>query len=394
MRDSPLQSDSLLAFRRLVASEAAPAATIAVPFDREPTSLHASRLRLQSHLDRVKGDLAVHQTAATHQTGEDRAETLLERLEDVIPELESIASVVETLVVVGRGSEQACFLAAPVEMPSAVRVGESPAFRPLLYAIQRMPRFRLLGVSEGRVDAWDGDAFGLHPLRVPDMPESLEAALGDDLDRRRVLSHRSDHPMPGRAGNAAIYHGHGGAPDARTRDRERFHRVLGSTVSRAWRSYGLPIVLAAEERTASAFREHANLPTLVTEELRVDPGDLPRSELHRAAFAIARTHREHEQSELRKGYERARSRGKTIEEDVEALFLAAVGGRIRRLWIERDAVCPGRIIEMQARRSDETTATDDLLDAIVDRALEHDSKVEVVDPGETPTGQVACAELR
>jgi hypothetical protein len=192
-----------------------------------------------------------------------------------------------------------------------------------------------------------------------------------------------------------VYHGHGGAPEEREIDRERFHRVLGAAVTRAWQTSPLPVVLAAEERTGSALRKHLDLPGLVGDTVRGHPDDEPSEKLHARALECVRTRlAERERAEADE-FERSRSAGKAATGDsLDELVTVAIAGRIRRLFVEADATAPGRIDPRRACWIEAEGPDDDVLDDLVALTLARGGDVRVVETSGTPTGAQACAELR
>jgi hypothetical protein len=357
-----------------------------VPVDRAPTDLHASRLRARASVDRAAERLRERGVPA----GE--VEVRIARLDAVWPELRSIDASTHTQVWLGDARRWALADLTP-SLDERVVVGEHYALRPLLRALARDQRFRVLAVSANRVAAFEGDDAGLRPIELPGVPASLEDALGSEVEGREI-AFRSDQPVPGQRANAPIFHGHGGAGDARSVDRERYHRILGPAIGSLWRDSDLPVVIAAEQRTATELRGQLDLATLLTEDVRGNPDRWSVGELHTRALPIVRAGLEARESELRERYEQARNAGKAIEGSIDTLAQAAIAGRIRRLWVEEEACVPGRIDAQSGLLHETKDPNDDALDALVAQVLARSGEVRVVDAGATPTGAPFCAELR
>jgi hypothetical protein len=372
--------------RTLIEEQHGERVSIYVPVDRAPTDLHASRLRARAGVDRAAQRLRERGVPA----GE--VDARIARLDTVWPELRSIDGSTHSQVWLGDARRWALATLTP-SLEERVVVGEHYALRPLLRALARDQRFRVLAVSANRVAAFEGDDAGLEPIELPGVPASLEDALGSELEGREVVF-RSDQPVPGQRANAPIFHGHGGAGDARSIDRERYHRILGPAIGSLWRESDLPVVVAAEQRTATELRGQLDLSTLLAEDVRGNPDRWSVGELHTRALPIVRAALEARESELRERYEQARNTGKAIDGGVDALAQAAIAGRIRRLWIEEEAHVPGRIDEQSGLLLETKDPNDDALDALVSWVLVRSGEVHVVDAGATPTGAPFCAELR
>jgi len=357
-----------------------------VPIDTAPDARHASELRL-----RAARDEAARRLRARGVKEADVA-ARMERLDALEPPLDSLHPSVRTVAWLGDAEGWAW---APLvdELPERVTVAHEFALRPLLRALRRDGRFRVLAVSANRVSAWEGDARGLGPVRIEGLPKSLEDALGSEIEGEGV-SHRSDRPVPGRAANAPVYHGHGGADEEREVDRERFHRVLGRVLDAAWGADDVPVVLAAEVRTASELRRHVKLPGLLEEGALGNPDEASAETLHERVWPLARAALEARAGRATADYERARNAGKAVASSFDALGEATVAGRVRRLWVEQDAHVSGRFDPGTGRREEATDRRDDALDGLVAATLRRGGEVCVVDAGETPEGDAFCAELR
>jgi hypothetical protein len=372
--------------RRVAGSDAFHKVTVYSRVEGPPTERHANELRLRAAFDGAAERLRARGVS------DDEIETRMGRLEAVRPSLGSLDPSVRAVAWVG--DDQGWAHAPLVDaLPERVVVAGEFALRPLLRALERDLGFRMLLVSGNRVATFAGNAGGLRPLPVKNLPESLEDALGSRIEGEGV-SYRSDQPVPGRAANAPIYHGHGGAPEEREVDRERFAQAVARAIESAWGGDDVPVVLGAEVRTASELRRHLKLPGLLDEEVRGNLDDAPPDELARLAWSVVRSAVEARQTERASGYERARNVGKSMEGDFDAVGEAAVAGRIRRLWVEEDGRCPGRFDWQTGRREDSPDEADDALDGLVAQVLRRGGEVHVVGSGELPDGGPCCAELR
>lgn len=371
--------------RSLVEGDTLHRVSLYVRVGRAPTELPASELRLRGAVERAEARLRERgvrdeDIAARH-----------ERLEHV-PGPGDLDHTAQCLALFG---DEAGWAWASLSEEIAPRVVVSPhyALRPLLRVLASDRRFRVLAVSANRVAAFGGDARALHPVPVEGLPGSLEDALGSEVEGR-ALQYHPDRPVPGRRAQAPVYHGHGGADDERARDRERFHRVLAAALEAAWGASPVPVVLAAEVRTASELREAVDLPALVPGEVSGNPDETKLEELHARAFAVVREAAAARERELAQAFERARNQGKALDRELAKVAEAAIAGRVRRLWVEEEARAPGRIDPMTARHVESNDPDDDALDALVAHVLRRGGEVHVVAEGGVPSGGAYCVELR
>lgn len=344
--------------------------TLQVSIDRSPARVKAGELRLRG--------------------ARERAAARLRELAQLTPSIDALDHASCSLVMLA--GESACAW-APLREALAERVVVAPHFalRPLLRALAREQRFRVLAVSTNRVATFEGDAHELHPTAVEGLPLSMEDALGSEL-HGDALTFRSEHAAPGQS--RAIFHGHGSGDEEREIDRERFHRVLGTALDAVWGTSELPIVLASEQRMASELRAHVELPGLLAGEVTGSPDDRSAAELHALAWPRVLEAVERKERDVASGFERARNRGKAIDGDLQAAARLAIGGRIRRLWVEEEARVSARIDEGTALVVATSDPDEDALDALVWLVLQRAGEVRAVATGATPTGSAFCAELR
>lgn len=358
--------------------------TLQVPVERAPTGLPATTLRLRAALERAERGLCARGMDAA------AASQRMQRLAAALPALEALDHDVRTLVILADESEVAC-ATTTATLPERVTVASHFALRPLLRALRRERRFRVVAASLQRVATYAGDPHGLTPIEVPGLPDHLEEALGEQIVGG-VLSFHSDRPVPGRA-NAPVFHGHGGANAGRSLDRERWLRIVAGALRDAWGNDAVPIVIAAEVRTASELRRRLGLPHVIDGEVGGPADEGTPSELHARAWPLVCEAWAAERRALAEEFERSRAHGKSAQ-DIDEIVRLAVAGRVRRLWVEERAAIPGRIDEAAGDRVAIRDRGEDALDALVSLVLRRRGEICVTDDGATPDGSACCAELR
>jgi hypothetical protein len=292
-------------------------------------------------------------------------------------------------LVVFVGPEQVRAFALPDAPAERVRVGDCFALRPLLRAVQRDARFRVLALAANSVALFDGDAHGLRPSAVPDLPASLEEALGTQLTGHRIGLVSS----PTAAFRGARFYALHDANTERAVDLERFHRAIARALQKDGAAGEPPLVLATDEANAGRFRKVADLPALVGETAVGNPEHLSAEELFARAWPAVEAELRRRERARGEQYERARSLGKGLTA-VDRIGLAAVTGRVRRLWIDEDAELPGRLdfesgLVMAAARG-----RGDLVDALATAVLRRGGEVIVAKAGALPGPGAVVAELR
>ncbi len=309
-----------------------------------------------------------------------------ERLAAVLHEHGAAAPARRTLAAFS-SEDGLCVLPLAHGVPYEVTAQRAFRLRPALYALQAEGAYRVLGVSANRVALYEGDASGLVPAPLGEIPQSLEGALGTEKSEKEL---RVRGTGPG--GSAPVSYSHDTADAERILDRHRFHHALVGPVHARFAGDPTPLVLAADATHQSELRAALRLPSLVAEPLLASPDHLTAAELHARAWPLVTAARASGAHDARAAIEHARRSGKAVEllDDVVA---AACAGRVRRLWVDGARTLSGRIDAKTGRALSHETGSD-LLDDLVEAVLRHGGDVRVVAGEALPTLAGAAAELR
>jgi len=370
--------------RALAEAAHGPCLTVTLPVDERSGDSRRLRTAWHSACERAEERLR----AAGVAEGEARA--FRERLEGLDLSLRSLPHPTRTLVALASPEALHTRALARVDDERVV-AGRAFALRPLLVEAQRNRPFRVLAVSEGHVTLYGGDADGLRPLPVPDLPGGLEEVLGRQLEPQHLQYHST-----AAGGRAPVFHGQGGAPDERRADLDRFCKAIAKALS-ALPAHPddpeAPLLLAADEAIQGHLRALVEKGVLHEKGIPVPPDGLAPSGLHalhqRAVPVAEEIFAERECREMG-SLERARAKGKYAE-GADELAKQAVAGRIRRLWLRVDAHVDGRLDESEARVVP-SPAGEDVLDELAAVVLRHGGEVRAVDS--MPDDLTAAAELR
>lgn len=317
---------------------------------------------------------------------EGEVEQALSRLASIDADVASMPRATQALgVFLGPGGVEAFALAHVVDR--AVHVGRSFRVRPLLRAARREVAYRALAVSTNRVALFEGDARGLREVRAAGVPRNLEDALGGELSERQLHYHSS-----ATAGEAVIYHGHGGASRGRSIDQERFHRVVSRAVAEHWNGRDdpscWPLVLATDEANDGSFRKLAALPGLLEGTAAGNADRLSDREVHERTWPIVET--------WLAGRDAAavrRARDTPGLTDLEPAIEAAAAGRVARLWVDARERVPGHV-DLSSGRLTEGFGDEDALDELATLVFARRGEVHVLEKDELPASASVLAELR
>jgi hypothetical protein len=385
-RTVPLESPSSAALRALADTPEGALATLLAPYASGVAAARENRVRLQRARSVVSEALVG--AGLDGAEAERRAAELL-RVEadprklpaDLAGRTHGVAAFVGP-----EGVRPFALGQAPAE---EVRIGDCFALRLLLRAVQSDTRFRVLALAQNSVALFEGDAHGLHPDVLPDLPSSLEEALGTELGGHRLGLVST--PAAGIRG--ARFYGLHDANTERALDLERFHRVVARALEKTAAAGEPPLVLATDESNAGRFRKVAQLPALVADTAVGSPEHLSPAELFARAWPAVAAELGRRERARADDYERARSLGKGLTA-IDRIAVAAVTGRVRRLWIDEGAEVPGRLDFESGRVVAAEPRAGDALDALATAVLRRGGEVIVGAAGSLPAPAAAVAELR
>lgn len=270
----------------------------------------------------------------------------------------------------------------------STRVGVTAHLRPLIASVRREQKYRVISLSTKDVELYEGDARSLRKLGPGDVPTSLEEALGSELTGESL------HGYSGASGGAALVrHGDGAASDARSDDRDRFHRALASALERAWSGRNDPIVLVADRAHAGRFRKVADrLPGLLDEGVVGNPRSWSVGELHERAYGVVRRWLEQRDERAANDAASAVGQGRSVAA-LEPAAEAAVRGLVSRVFVDPRARVAKRVDPTSGELL-EPLGDEDALDDICGWVLARGGTAIVCACAGLPSGHDLLAELR
>jgi hypothetical protein len=299
----------------------------------------------------------------------ERRVSMAESLRRVEVSLSALPPSTGTLAIFLGSAEPAAF-ALPDAVQESVHVARGFAVRPLLAALRRECTFRVVALAANDVQLFEGDARALRPIDRAEVPASLAEALGSELSESVLQLHSS------RAhGSTPIFHGHGGASESRSLDRDRFHQALVQGLRSLWAARNDPLILAAGASHQGRFHALADLPGLLEKGIPRPPGALDPAELHALSLPLVREHLGAREEQALADARSALAHGGAVA-DVAQACLAVLAGRVERLWLDERERVPGHI-EPADGSLIEPFGDDDVLDELAELAFERGGQVVV-----------------
>jgi hypothetical protein len=374
---TPRAHVDLRELRSLVASRRGPVVSLYVPLSRSLPESRGNAAAYDGAVSEAERRLEEAGLAAAE------AQAVRKQLAAVETDPRRLAHPVSGLAVFhDRAALHAYALA--VEVARQVAVAETFALRPLLAAAHRDRRHRVLALSNNRVALYAGDVRGVEPIALPELPESLEAALGSEKTQRQLQVSTTQAG----AGTPRFYSQDSGR-DERKLDLERFHARIARALEADLEGRETPLVLVATQAHQSGLRAALRLGSLLGAGVHANPDHLSPSELHAQTWPLVEHAVAAADAAAASEYERAVNLGKGLHRigDVAA---AAAAGRVRRLWIGRDESVPGGV-DLASGALVGGRPHDDVLDGIVTLVLRHGG--EVIAGAPVPAGGAVAAEL-
>ncbi len=275
----------------------------------------------------------------------------------------------------------------PLHFAPRVSVGARFVIRPLLPLLVQNDRFLVLTVSQHRVRLLEGNRSRLVLREASGLPARMdESVIATDQGRKQMHIGGADPTHR----HSAIYHGHGGKPDARKSEIAGFLRTIIAPLHAVLRDEHAPLVLAGVTSLSSMFREIVSYPGLAPQQLEANCDRLSDSELHQQVWPIVE---EISAADRKRQTERAYAAANPARwvRDVHVILPAADQGRIELLLMARDADLFGAYDSTRGESAVRIVGegNDDLVDLAAAHTLKHRGKVFVLDREEVP----GCGDL-
>ncbi|MEN9507576.1 MAG: hypothetical protein RLZZ621_139 [Gemmatimonadota bacterium] len=282
-------------------------------------------------------------------------------------------------------------------VPRLAIVADSFHIKPLLRIMQSADAFAVLALTGDHVRLFTGNRDGLDEVHLHhDVPRSLVAALGNQLTEPVETAAgvgKTGHAV----GSYSMRHAVGSREDEVDKDTEKFFRIIDrAIIKHHTQPDGTPLILAALPQHQPVFRTVSHNPQLWPEGITGNPDAFTVEELREKAWVLMRPRYLARLQQVLDDFGAAEPRA-LASDAVEAIALAALGGRVRTLLVDQDRLIPGRIDQQTGQvhfGQLEDPHTDDVLDELAEMTLRTGGEV-IIAPGERmPTGTGIAAVYR
>jgi hypothetical protein len=235
-------------------------------------------------------------------------------------------------------------LRLPVSLEDMAVVQARPYLRPLLPLLNANGRFALLALSQNERRLYECDRYHATEVELAGAPSSLAEATRADDPEKQLQFHTGTHSSGGE--RPAMFHGQGGHKDAGDAVLLEYLGGVEAAVARTLlaRRPHAPLVLAAVERVAAAYRELNSYPKLAGGFVPGNPEAVDRERLVERGWELVAPEFRREVDAARETYGAAAAAGRT-RDDLAEVLVAGREGRIECLFVDAKHQVWGRVGE-------------------------------------------------
>ncbi len=377
-------------FSDLLADRAGPCISLYLPTDRRFPDRKQNAVRFRNLLREAEQSLASSGTPLT----DDERTALVAPLHTLAANDRFWHHTQDGLAVV-RAPDYFKVFKLQQAVPARAVVAESFHIKPLLRVLQSAERFEVLAISREHVRLFQGTRDRLDEIELDaSVPRSLTEALGDELTEPYSAT-RTVTASSAIGSGTAVHSGSGSKSDESEKDIVRYFRIVDRALldSHA-RTSASPLVLAALPEYHAVFRETSRNPHLVAQAVAGNPDALSIDELRHRAWAIVapgvETHLRMVLDEFHAGLPRL-----LATDDLAAVAVALIGGRVKTLLVDANRVVPGavdRTTGLVTHSQLHDPHVNDILDDLAELALRFGGDV-VVLPQDRMPGRTGVAAI-
>ncbi len=363
----------------LLAPHAPPCVSLFLPTHRHPPQVDQDSIRLRNLLRDTRTQL---EKAASPE----QVRRLLEPLAGLAKP--SVRGPIGDGMAVFRSADLFRHYVVPAPLPERVVVADTFYLRPVLPFLDVNQRYYLLTLSQKQVRLFAGTPLSpLRAVEVPDLPVSLEDALGAEHGEAFLTVRTA-----GRGSADTLYHGHGDAEGAREEDLRRYFRMVDAAVWKRLRRERAPLFLAGVAHHLPLYRELSRYPSIAEQGLEGNVDDIGAEELCERALPLLEDLCRAHQDQILKEFARSRDQG-LAELELKAIGRHAVAGRVSRLLLGRGREKRG-VFDHRTGQLRSLAASDDVLDDLAQAVLVRAGEVMTLPAEQIPGAAAAAAILR
>jgi hypothetical protein len=219
---------------------------------------------------------------------EQRIKQIRERLNKIIEDEAFWSDMTHSLAIFANEDEVNIYH-LPIECQEYTYVGEEYDLTPLRICLSSNQPYYVFALAVHNPKLFQGDAYGLTPVEI-DFPSSPEDALNIDEMFSGSNTIRGVS-TPGGGNDKLSSHGQGDSNHAGQEEHLKYLRILDNMIMKSKHIDATqPIIIAATDNEASAFRGVSNLPNLIQESVSGNHTSTTLQELHGLTWNLVEQH--------------------------------------------------------------------------------------------------------
>jgi len=289
----------------------------------------------------------------------------------------------------------------PMEFQELVVVSDQFHLKPLLHLINNDGRFYVLALSQDNVRFFEATRYSVNEVEVPNMPKSLDEALGYDETAKegqfRIATSKGGTSNP--FSQPGSFHGQG-SPDRDEHQKSilQFFHLIDDALQEKLKHQKAPLVLAGVEYLFPIYMETNEYPHLLEEGIHVNVDIVKPEELLEQALPLVEpVFHQANQEAIERYQELAGADTGKASSDVKEIIPAAYYQRVdslfvpvgRQLWGDFDPETMAVDFHPEPEPDDE-----DMLDFAAIHTLLNGGTVYAVAPEQMPEQALAAAIFR
>ncbi|MBX7165720.1 MAG: hypothetical protein K1X74_05170 [Pirellulales bacterium] len=362
--------------RRLTFSGPPPVVSLFMPTHRVGEQMQQDPIRLKNLLTRAESLLEEHGVRPVE------ARELLEPATDLQADAGFWKDQADGLAMYVFGDGTLRYLQVPMPLEAAVCVGRTPCVRPLLAAVSSQRAYYVVAVSLNQARLFRGSREGLSELPRAPLPEGMSDALHYDEPQGMLGAHTGQTALRGK--ESAVFHGQGGAVDARKDDILAYFRLIDRALRKVLHNEHAPLIFAGVDSLLPLYRRANTYPHLLDAGIAGNPDRATPADLRAAAETLLAASSD---GERKRDAETIAAKSATAwtSTRLEEIVTAAYQGRVAALFVRPEAHRWGRYVVDRGRvesHADRQPGDDDLFEVAAQAALASGARVYVAQPDE------------
>lgn len=350
-------------------------------------TIRSGRERRQNEI-RLSNLLSEAESQLTARADEDLAARILQPARDLLGDSDELTHPLDGLAIYLSPDRQ-IIQQTPFAIDEDVSVSHMFRVTPVLPLLLGENTFHLLAVSANKVRLFRGNAFCLELADADELPANLEEALRID-EYRSTLQHHATAT----AGEAAMFHGHGGSDlDVRKQDELlQYFRHIDRAVCSAI-DHDSTLIFAGVDYLFPIYQKANNHAGLINESVEGNFDDAEAENLHEQAWPLIESRvRESQREQLAEvGMLKERD---LAADDLGRIIQSARSGRVETLYLSQSEAVSGQVDSVGNVRLCDGVESDDLLNVAAIEVLKTGGTVRVVPSGVLPDNTHAVAFMR